>query len=156
VRLLLVATAALLLTSCAPAPRPLEQAKADPPPDLTQESGYGAAVEQLAGKNRKAEALLKSGKSEEAAKIITGSQPLLTRLLSVPRPTLAAMEAVSDCDEIYGRMLFANRHYGWARLAFQKNVTRWKAWKPQTAGTADRLKAANDAIAECDRRLSGR
>jgi hypothetical protein len=150
VRLLLLATAALL-AACAPAPR---QTKTDPaPPDLTQESWYGAAVEQLEGMNHKAEALLKAGKSEEAAKIITGSQPLLTRLLSVARPTLAAMEAVSDCDQLYGQMLFANRHYGWARLAFQKNVTRWKAWKPATPGTADRLKAATDAIAECDRLL---
>jgi len=150
VRPILLATAALL-AACAPAPR---QTKTDPaPPDLTQDPSYGTAVEQLAGMNRSAETLLKRGKSEQAAKIIADSQPLLTRLLSVARPTLQAMEAVSDCDQLYGQMLFANRHYGWARLAFQKNVTRWKAWKPPTAETAGRLKAATDAIAECDRRL---
>jgi hypothetical protein len=50
-------------------------------------------------------------------------------------------------------MLLANRHYGWARLQFQKNVARWKHWMPQTKETARRLKQAESAIAECDRRL---
>ena len=91
--------------------------------------------------------------SDRAAAIITDSQPVLNRLLSVPRPTLEAMEAVSDSDDLYGRMLLANRHYGWARLAFQKNVTRWTAWRPQTPETARRLKLASAGLAECDRRL---
>ena len=36
---------------------------------------------------------------------------------------------------------------------FQKNLVRWKYWKPQTPDTAGRLKQAQDAIAECDRRI---
>ena len=36
-------------------------------------------------------------------------------------------------------------------LLFQKNVTRWKTWKPQTPETERRLKEANADIAECDR-----
>jgi hypothetical protein len=77
----------------------------------------------------------------------------MKRLLSVQRPTLDAAEAASDLDDLYGRMLLANRHYGWARLQFQKNVARWKHWMPQTKETARRLKQAESAIAECDRRL---
>ena len=49
--------------------------------------------------------------------MISEGQPLLAGLLSVPRPTLAAMEAVSDCDQVYGQKLFAIGHHGWARPA---------------------------------------
>jgi hypothetical protein len=64
------------------------------------------------------------------------------------------MEAASDLDQLYGRMLLANHHYGWARLLFQKNLARWKNWTPQTPETARRSKLAASAIAECDRRLA--
>ena len=142
-----------LLAGCAPAPRPVEQPKREAGTDATKEEGYRAAVDQLVAMNRRAEDLLAGGKSTRAADIISSSQPVLNRLLSVPQPTLEAMEAVSDSDHLYGRMLLANGHYGWARMAFQKNATRWKTWRPQTLDTARRLKLANDAIAECDRRL---
>ena len=104
--------------------------------------------------NRHAESLMRSGRSEEASGLVSKGEPLAARLLSASRPTLAAVEAVSDHDDLYGRMLLANRHYGWARLCFQKNVTRWRYWRPQTPETARRLKQAMAAIAECDRRLA--
>jgi len=63
------------------------------------------------------------------------------------------MQDASDLDDLYGQMLLSNRNYGWARLFFQKNLARWKNWKPQTPDTAARLKQAQDAIAECDRRM---
>jgi hypothetical protein len=63
------------------------------------------------------------------------------------------MEAVSDLDHLYGRMLVSNGYYGSARLLFQKNVTRWKTWKPPTPDTDRRLKEAETAIAECDRHM---
>jgi hypothetical protein len=102
---------------------------------------------------RDAEAAFEAGRAQEASKIITDSQPLSNRLLSVPHPPVAAMEAASDLDELYGRMLMADKRYGWARLQFQKNVTRWKYWQPRTAESERRLKQAQDAIAECDRKL---
>lgn len=151
-RLPIIVTAAFL-TACAPAPRPVERPKPDVTPDATREDWYGRAVEQLAAMTHEAEGSLQRGMSDRAAAIITNSQPVLNRLLSVPRPTLEAMEAVSDSDDLYGRMLLANRHYGWARLAFQKNVTRWRAWRPQTPETARRLKLAAAGLAECDRHL---
>ena len=103
--------------------------------------------------NRQAEGLLRDGKSDQAAALITKGQALAGRLLAAPRPTLGAMEAASDLDQLYAGMLLANRNYGWARLAFQKNVSRWKNWRPQTDETARRLKVARDGIAECDRRI---
>lgn len=118
------------------------------------ERWYGETLERLTLLNRKAEGLLRSGKFEEVAAIITEGQPLMTRLLSVSRPTLAAVEAASDLDDLYGRMLLANRHYGWARMFFQKNLARWKNWTPQTEETARRKQVAESAIAECDRLIA--
>jgi len=145
----LLVLSAVLLAACSPAPPPLEKAKADP----TAEPWYSQTVDQLAAMTRDAGKLLGSGQSDQAAAIITQGQPLLNRLLSVPHPTLAAMEGVSDLDQLYGQMLLGNHYYGSARLLFQKNVTRWRTWKPQTPETARRLKLALSAIAECDRHI---
>jgi hypothetical protein len=149
VRLVLL-LAAGLFAGCAPAPAPVEP----PKPDPAAEAWYGQTADQLAALNREAETLLQNGNPDRAAAIITQAQPLMNRLLSVARPTLFAMEAASDLDQLYGRMLLANRNYGWARLLFQKNLARWKNWKPQTKDTARRRKLAELGIAECDRRLA--
>lgn len=141
---------ASLWIGCAPTPPPVEQ----PKPAVTTEAWYGEAVTRLAGMSRQAEDLLNRGQNDRAASIITEAQPLSNRLLTASRPTLAAMEAVSDMDDLYGRMLLRNRHYGWARSFFQKNVARWKHWQPQTDSTAERLRTAQSRIAECDRLLS--
>jgi hypothetical protein len=47
-------------------------------------------------------------------------------------------------------MLLSNRHYVWARVLFQKNLTRWTNWTPPTPDTLRRLKSARAAVAECD------
>lgn len=140
---------AILLAACAPAPAPVPK----PPPDPAAEDWYAPATAQLAAMNREAETLLRDGKSDRAAAVISKGQPLSSRLLAAPRPTLAAMEAASDLDQLYAGMLLGNRNYGWARLAFQKNVSRWKNWKPRTPESARRLNLAHDGIAECDRRM---
>jgi hypothetical protein len=142
---LLAILAAALLTGCESAPPPQR--------DATKEAWYSETVEQLAGMNREAESSFASGKSDQAAALIEKGQPLMSRLLSVRRPTLEATEAASDLDDLYGRMLLANRHYGWARLQFQKNLARWRHWQPQTPESARRLEKAKTAIAECDRHL---
>ena len=145
-----LATVALLLLAGCATSGPVEKKKPDP----TRETAYGDAVEQLTAINLKAADLWKRGKSDEAAAAITSGQPVQARLLAAPQPTLAAMEAASDLDELYARMLQSNGHEGWARMLFQKNVVRWKAWRPQTAATERRLREAQQAVAECDRRLN--
>jgi len=140
----------MLLGSCSappPPPAPAEQVKPDP----AKEPWYAQTVQDLQAMNREAKGLIEKGKNSEAATIVTSGQLLSTRLLSAPEPTLAAMEAVSDLDDLYARMLLRNRHYEWARSFFQKNATRWKYWRPATPDTAVRLKAAQAGIAECDR-----
>jgi hypothetical protein len=147
---LLLPMFAILLAGCAPAPAPVTKVAADP----VTEDWYAPVTAQLAAMDREAEGLLRSGESDQAAAVITEGQALANRLLVAPRPTLAAMEAASDLDQLYAGMLLGNKNYGWARLTFQKNASRWKHWRPQTADTARRLKLAQDGLAECDRRMT--
>ena len=144
--------AAAVLAGCGPsAPATAQAPKVDP----TTEGWYAQSTERLTNMDRAAEKLFEAGRSGEAAAIVTSAQSLQTRLLAAPRPTLAAMEAIADLDRIYGRMLVSNGYFGSARLLFQKNVTRWKTWKPQTSETERRLQDANSDIAECDRHMGG-
>jgi hypothetical protein len=147
---LLLAVFVLPVLACAPTP-PRAEPKAAP--NLTAESWYNPAVDELASLNREAESLLHAERFEDAATKITKGQTVQARLLEATKPTLAAMEAASDLDDLYGRMLMHNGRHGFARSVFQKNVVRWKTWKPQTADSERRWKAALQAVAECDRRL---
>ena len=140
--------AVLLLAGCGAPPPPAKAV------DPTTEAWYRQTVAELAAANREAEADLAVGKRDEAAAAIVRGQGMEKRLLSVSRPTLAAEEAVSDLERLYGRMLLSNRHYGWARLAFQKNLARWRHWVPETPDTIRRREQAEADIAECDRRMA--
>lgn len=102
---------------------------------------------------RQAENSFRAGRADEASATIQKAEPIQKRLLGVPHPSLEAAEAASDLDDLYGRMLLSNRHYGWAQMMFQKNLSRWKHWEPQTEETARRLKLAESEIAECSRKM---
>jgi hypothetical protein len=144
---------ALLLVSCSPRPsssRAVEPVKPDP----ATEPWFAETLQELVAANREAEAFVRRRQFDRASEVIVKAQPVMARLLAVPRPSVEAVEAASDLDELYGRMLLGNRHYGWARLQFQKNVARWKNWRPQTEETARRRKRAESLIAEVDRRLA--
>jgi hypothetical protein len=143
---LLVILAAAFLAGCEQTPAP--------PRDATKEPWYRDAIRQLTAMNREADSAFATGKSDQAAALIEKGQPLLARLLSVPNPTFEAAVAASDLDDLYGRMLLSNRHYGDARLMFQKNLARWRHWQPQTPETARLVKQAESAIAECDRHIA--
>jgi hypothetical protein len=145
VRLLIILTAAFL-SAC-------ETTPPAPPRDATLEPWYGQTIQELTAMNREAESFFATGKFDQAGALIEKGQPLMVRLLAVPRPTLEAIIAASDLDQLYGRMLLSNHHYGWARMLFQKNLARWKHWQPQTPETARRLQQAESAIAECDRHM---
>lgn len=147
---LLFIVALITAGACGPEPAPKPTAEIDP----TQEAWYGETVQKLEEMNRQAQSLWEHGKANEAAALITAAEPSVKRVVSVPRPTLPALEAASDRDDLYGRMLLANHNYGWARILFQTNLARWRSWRPQTPETARRLKRTEAAIAECDRRLA--
>ena len=85
--LLILIYTGLMLTACAPAPPPPQAVKRDE----TKEPWYGQTVEQLAAQNLKAKTFLKNGKPDDAAALIQSGEPLASRLLAVPKPTLEAM-----------------------------------------------------------------
>jgi hypothetical protein len=138
---------ALLLIACGVPPRPQPTAPAADTP------AYAELAGQLTSLNREAEEALKKGQGDKAATAVQNGLPIQAKLLQAPRPTLEAMQAISDLDDIYARMLLAGQREGWARTMYQKNVVRWKYWKPETDDSARRLKQAQAGIAECDRRL---
>ncbi len=137
----------VLLFGCNSAPPPSQA-------DAALPSWYARTVDQLAEMDRRADRAFETGKSDDAAAIIKQAESLAARVLSVRRPTLEGAEAAADLDDLYGRMLLANRHYADAQLFFQKNRSRWKNWKPQTPDTERRLKLAESAIQECEKHLS--
>jgi hypothetical protein len=153
VRFGLVIAAAFLAGCAAPPPPPpvAQAAKSDP----VSEEWYGRAVRELASINRDAAKSLAAGKTDAAATLVTRGQDVEKRLLAATKPSLAAMEAAGDLDDLYGRILMANHNTGWARIVFQKNVARWTNWRPVTPETEERRKKAVARIAECDRALAG-
>lgn len=136
----------ILLASCG-APPPAPKAEADP----AAGPAYMRAIEELAGLNRSAATHLAKGNRAEAGALIERGEPFSRQLLAIPRPSLAALEAVSDRDQMYAEMLMANRHWTHARQMLLKNVHRWRNWKPETPDTIRRREAAEKGIAECDR-----
>ena len=129
--------------------RPPESVK----PAATAEVWYQQVTAQLVKLVRQAEVELKRQHPDTASALITEGQPLINRLLAVPYPSLEAMEAASDLDHLYASMLLSNRHYGWARLLFQKNQARWQSWKPTSPDTQRRKAEAQTGIAACDKQL---
>jgi len=139
--------ATVLLASCGPSATPTS---ADP----TRESWYAQDTAKLVQIAKQAQAAFESGKFDEASALIEKAQPIEKRLVSVAHPTLEAAEAASDLDDLYGRMLLKNHHYGWARLMFQKSLNRWKHWSPQTEETKQRYQKAASEIDACDREMT--
>lgn len=147
-RTLLICAAAVAV-SCGPSTPPVQQTKKD----ATEEAWYPKTTEDLNGIDRKAEAAFHAGDQDKAAALIEQGKKLQEQLLEARQPTLAAMQAVADLDELYGDMLFTNRNYGWARMFYQKNLARWKHFPEQNDETAKRVKLAEDGIAACDRKI---
>ena len=121
--------------------------------DITEEAWYPKTAENLSALDRKAEAAFHSGDQDKAAALIEQGKKLQEQLLEARQPTLSAMQAVADLDELYGDMLFTNRNYGWARMFYQKNLARWKHFPEQNDETTRRVKLANDGIAACDKKI---
>src|SRR5580693_4658427 len=143
-----IVIAAILMAGCDSSPAP------SPQPDATPDAAYNRSAEQLAGLARAANEAFRNHKPDDAAALIEQGEPISEQLLSALHPTLAATEAASDLDDLYGRMLLSNRHYVWAQSMFQKNFARWKYWKPQTPDTARRMKEAAAEVDACERQMT--
>lgn len=142
---------ALLLAGCqSQPPAPVKTGAASDP---TQEDWYQEETAQLAEMARQANRWFEQGKQDEAAALVMKGQPMIQKLLAVPRPTLAATEAATDIDDLYARMLFSNKNYGWARMMYQKNFSRWRHWKPETPESIARRERARAGLIACDKAM---
>lgn len=140
----------LLASSCSTtAPRRPEPAA--PKIDRTRQH---AQLSELEGANRTAWDLFRQGQRTAAGDIVGRTDALSINLIGGdPSPSLAIMRAVSDHDELYGRLLMANHHWGHARHIIAKIENRWRLWQPQDDETRQRRAAAVALMRECDRHL---
>jgi len=143
VRIAVISVLLFVLTGCGDPPAP------PPEKDETTEPWYAQTIGRVNEITQLAEEALKNGKPDEASALIQQGEPFTSQLLSVLHPTLAAMTAAADLDSLYARMLYSNRHYEWAQFLYQKNVARWKYWKPATPETERRLKEAEAQVEDC-------
>lgn len=150
-RILGIAVLLAILSSCGGEPP-----AAPPPPDETKEPWYAETVTRVANATKEAQDDFEHGKPDDASSLILQAEPQASQLLAVLHPTLEATIAAADLDALYARMLFSNNHFEWAQFLYQKNVARWKYWKPQTPDTERRLKEAQAQVEACNRAISTR
>jgi hypothetical protein len=150
VRIFAAALLLAILSGCGEPPAP------PPPHDETQDPWYAETVARVASITKEATDDFDHGKADSASALILQAEPQANQLLAVLRPTLEATIAAADLDAIYARMLFSNRHYEWAQFLYQKNVARWKYWKPPTADSARRQKEAEAQVEQCVHAISTR
>jgi len=123
-------------------------------PSESEQPWYREQTQQLAKLVSEANEAFAAKKQDDAAALIKEAEPIATKLLAVRQPSLTALEAASDLDDLYGRMLLANKNFGWARMMFQKNQARWRHYEPVTPDVTARRKQAEERIAACDRGLA--
>jgi len=152
VRLLGIAVFLAILSGCGGGEPPA----AAPPPDETKEPWYSETVARVTDATKQATDAFEHGKPDDASSLILQAEPQANQLLTVLHPTLEATIAAADLDALYARMLFSNRHYEWAQFLYQKNVARWKYWKPQTPDSERRLAEAEAQVQECVKAASTR
>lgn len=150
VRVAATALLLILFAGCGEPPAPPRE------PDETTQPWYGQTVKRLAEMTKMAQDDFEHGRPDDAASLIQQGEPLASQLLGVLHPTYDATVAAADLDALYARMLFSNRHYEWAQFLYQKNVARWKYWRPSTPETERRMKEAQAQVEECTRRMETR
>ena len=150
-RVLGIAILLAILSGCGgePPPAPASQ-------DETKEPWYAETVARVTDATKRATDAFEHGKPDDASSLILQAEPQASQLLAVLQPTLEATIAAADLDALYGRMLFSNGHYEWAQFLYQKNVARWKYWKPQTPDSERRQKEAEAQVEECVKAMSTR
>ncbi len=84
---------------------------------------------------------------------MTRTVPQVNAILKTVHPSLYAFHLAADHDDLYGDMLFGNRHWGQARDFYQKNVIRFKNWDPPTDYTRKRLAQAQEKVKACEKKM---
>jgi hypothetical protein len=130
--------------------------KMAPPRAVTEaEAGdtYRKALSDLQRLNAEAAEFRKAKNLNAASDRITEGIVPAKILLAVREPSLAALEAVSDHDQMWAEMLMENRHFGHARQMWATEVARWKNYPNPAPSIQARLARAQKGIADCDRQL---
>jgi hypothetical protein len=140
-----IAVLLAILSGCGAEP----PAAAPPQQDETTLPWYTETVARVTAATKQATDAFEHGKPDDASSLILQAEPQVSQLLAVLHPTLEATIAAADLDALYARMLFSSRHYEWAQFLYQKNVARWKYWKPLTPDTERRMKEAQAQVEAC-------
>lgn len=96
---------------------------------------------------------LEAGDRKSAGECVQRAQPLVVAILKTTHPSLLAYHLAADHDDLYGDMLFGNRHWGDARGMYQNNVMRFKAWDPPNEYTRKRLEQARVKVLACEKKM---
>lgn len=140
---------ALLLAACG-SPARAPQAAA---PKIDR-AAQRARLAELENANRAARELFDKGDRAAAGEIVGRTEAMAIALIGGdPSPSIEIMRAVSDHDELYGRLLMANRHWGHARHILAKIENRWRLWQPQDDESRKRRSGAITLMRECEQHM---
>lgn len=140
---------ALLLASCGSPARPPQAAA----PKIDR-AAQRARLAELENANRAARELFDKGDRTAAGDIVGRTDAMAIALIGGdPSPSIEILRAVSDHDELYGRLLMANRHWGHARHILAKIENRWRLWQPQDDESRQRRAGALALMLECEKRM---
>ncbi|BDC52662.1 hypothetical protein F183_A49770 [Bryobacterales bacterium F-183] len=120
---------------------------------LAVDSPFSVRSNMLNQLNRAGRLFFDAGNLEAAGACVQRAKPIVAVLLQLPEPSLYAMHLAAEYDNLYGDMLFKNRHWGNAREFFQNNVMRFRSWDPPNEYTKGRLEEARRKVAECEKRM---
>lgn len=120
---------------------------------LSVDSPYSVRANMLNQLNRAGRLFFEAGNMEAAGACVQRAKPIVALLLQLPEPALYTLHLAADYDNLYGDMLFRNRHWGNAREFFQNNVMRFRNWNPPNDYTKQRLDEARRKVAECEKKM---
>jgi hypothetical protein len=120
---------------------------------LAIDSSFATRADVLAKLNRAGRLFFEAGDRESASKCIQKATPQVNIILQVPRPSLLAYHLSADHDELYGDMLFGNRHWGDARNLYQNNFMRFLNWNPPNDYTRKRREEARKKVQACEKKM---
>lgn len=120
---------------------------------LSVDSPYSVRANMLNQLNRAGRLFFEAGNLEAAGACVQRAKPIVAVLLQLPEPSLYTMHLAAEYDNLYGDMLFRNRHWGNAREFFQNNVMRFRNWNPPNDYTKQRLDEARRKVAECEKKM---
>lgn len=120
---------------------------------LAIDSTFAVRAIVISKLNRAGRLFLDAGDRNAAGECVTRALPQVTTIMKTVRPSLYAFHLAADHDDLYGDMLFGNRHWGEARNLYQNNLVRFKNWDPPNDYTRQRLAQAQEKVKACEKKM---